>query len=751
MINSSVLVERQEAAQKKPDETIQRQRRSLETNDTATLLAKERAAGNQAAIGISLNAGNSKPLPLVSSSLSNFGTDRMVGVSVALNQLERAVNRLDIQLSTLKDRRDDQQKINEDQRIVSSISENVGSVVDVFKGKGLHWLDLPSKSIWTNADLLSAAVHEKLREHDVLGAAHALQNFADEYRRVQTVLMEYINSTLGGSEFATTGLEVAAAAGAVAATIVTGGVAAGAGAGLLGTSLAVGAVAGVYGAAQEGAGQGGEMIAGMRSKFDFEKIAIRGGKDAIMGFVGTLAGGALSKYAANYFGRILMRRLTPDQVAMLAERLGVNAAELTPAAFLSKIQTFIIDFFSGAATTPLMSAIEVVLGKLEGKEAPSPEEFVKMVITNAIEGGLIQLFLAPLMHGSSRKPKSMDRSIVLEEPIPEAKLRSTAETTAELQSKVERTNTHEPIELPEVPIEMKLQSTAESTAELQASAATGERVDAVALSEKLPKAQLESSAETTRNLQAQAGEVVGTESPKALSEKPMSFRKTKAPGKPVKNPRKAELQQSGSATKKEVTPGSLYKSGKAHTTAYEEAPRRKTPNKELSKAERTSERERQLYDTYEWKERRKSADKLRRANPSKSNKPPIKVGDPDPAFPGQTITGVHEDHLVSANKIRKMEGFALLDAATQDQILNTPENLVLVSEKVNTSRGDTPYADYEGHKGEGLTVDPTWKKQMTIREAQIEALIRERIRQAVALRMRLNWRLRFGMPKGYEP
>ena len=303
-----------------------------------------------------------------------------------------------------KGRRDDQEKINNDQWIVAGVSEGVGSIASFLKGKGS--LSLPPKALWVPAETLSTRASERIASGDVMGSARLVQELAEEYKKVALELNEYIEGVIGGAEFTTTGLKVTAAAGAIAATIATGGAATAAGASLLGTSAAVAGGAGVYGLVQETATQGGEKIAGTRKLFDFKAIALRGGTDAVMGFVGTFAGGALSKYAVNHFGRILMQRLKPEQIALVAERLGVDASTLTPAVFLSKGQTFVIDFFAGVGTTPLMTAVQLVLTSLEGKETPNGEEFAKQVIEEAIQGGIIQLFLGALMHGASARGQS---------------------------------------------------------------------------------------------------------------------------------------------------------------------------------------------------------------------------------------------------------------------------------------------------------------------------------------------------------
>ncbi|MEO8017679.1 MAG: hypothetical protein ABI769_07685 [Pseudomonadota bacterium] len=687
----------------------------------------------------------------------------------ALEQIRQSANGLERQIDTLKYRRNDQAETNDKQWFVAGVSEGVGSAANALKGKGLHWQSLPENTVWGRAEYLLGVVRIQLRSEDVLGAARALADLAEEYTRVYTELMDYIESLLGGAELATKGLEVAVVAGAVAATIATGGIASAGGAGLLSTSLAVGGVAGVYGAAQEGATQGGEMIAGSRESFDFKAIALRGGKDAIMGFVGTLAGGAMSKYAANYFGRLVMQRMKPDQIAAVAERLGVDATKLTAPLFLSKLQTFVVDFFAGAAVTPLTTAVETVLSRLEGGKVQTPEEFVKLVIKNAVEGGLMQLFLAPLLHGPSRRAKKAERTVSLGEPVPEGQLQSVQETTADLQNSAEVRGAPEPIELTATPEPFEVQSAGDATADAQTQN-WAERPDAIDLPEAGPL-ELQNVAEGTRDAQVRAGEVVGVE-PVVKPPAPEVTPTTAAQPQTAKTPKKAKaskkakaakkakapaadafvVEQTSQGTQKKVKAGSLLKKGAVQSNAVKGAKQRKTAKrKEQTAEQKSSERERRLEDTYKWEERRAEPDELRRNAPKPKTKgPKLKAGDPDPAFPGQKVNAVHEDHLLAANKIRQIEGFAKLDVDTQNALLNTPENLVMVSEAANTSRGDTPYSEYKGSKKLGIDADPAWVKQMAGLEAQVEALIRERIRSALQARLNANWNTRLGMPEGYE-
>ena len=56
----------------------------------------------------------------------------------------------------------------------------------------------------------------------------------------------------------------------------------------------------------------------------------------------------------------------------------------------------------------------------------------------------------------------------------------------------------------------------------------------------------------------------------------------------------------------------------------------------------------------------------------------------DPALPGKTITKpLQADHIVSMDKITRMEGFDKLTFEQQLEILNNPENFVGLSVMLN--------------------------------------------------------------------
>lgn len=679
-----------------------------------------------------------------------------------LMKLQRAAAQLAARLESSKGRRDEQAQLDRDQFMVSTASEAMGSLVSntgrFFRGEEMRRVVLPEASLWNRSDQLLLAVQLEISNRNPLRAARALGALAEEFARAESVFNDYLATVIEGAEISTTGLQVAVVAGAIAATIATGGVASGAavpmlgitassGLGLLGTSVAVGVGAGTYGIAQEEGSQVGEMIAGTRTEFDIRAIAMRGGRDAVLGFVGALTGGALSKYAIGYFGRLALARMNPAQIAAVSERLGIEAALLTPEAFLSRGQQLLIDFFAGAATTPITTAVESVFALFEGKEMPSATGFSKMVIDNAVQGGLLQLFLTAITHRYTPKPgANQKRPIPLPEAPPEMPVQRTAEATTDLH--ISTASEPVPDAMPAEPLpENWLQSQLESTADLQSQY---RNETPVSMPEPPPAAErvpLQTLQESLQVLQGEAG--VPKPSPgqpeigPEVGGRPMQFRKT-APAQPVQNPRTAVLEQSGPATRRNIAAGELIDAGKATPTLQEPVA--------LRGKQRGITREEQLYDIHDGKTRRSKADKLRH---EAERAPPVsdllKVGDPDPAFPGQTIKALHEDHIVPARTIRDMNGFAQLDEASQLSVLNMPENLEFISDTVNLSRLDTPYKEWSGETGSGLIADPAWIAKMAQKEAQLTQLIQERINELLRAQLNRQHWLRLGMPEGKLP
>jgi Domain of unknown function (DUF4157) len=311
-----------------------------------------------------------------------------------------------------------QRALREDQWIVGAIADFAGGV------------ELPPRDFMSTSRVTLNAVDATLSRGDIELSIRGLQQADQFWRAAHRLLYDYIEGTISGAETTVTALEVTAAAGAVAATVVTGGVAAEAGLGLLGTSAAVGGVAGGYGATQEYAGQVGEVLTGTRRDFDVGAILRRGATDAVIGFVGALAGGALSRYATRFFGSYLSN-ISNEALVELGEHLGMRGA-LPRDFFLTNGQRFIADFLGGAGATPLTVAVGNVMRRLTGGgPLPNAEEFARQVIDEMVRGGAIQVFLGAITHGRGGSARSGSRgSTPPESPPPSPVSRSAGEPTS---------------------------------------------------------------------------------------------------------------------------------------------------------------------------------------------------------------------------------------------------------------------------------------------------------------------------------
>ncbi|MBI3511839.1 MAG: hypothetical protein HY064_14355 [Bacteroidetes bacterium] len=73
-------------------------------------------------------------------------------------------------------------------------------------------------------------------------------------------------------------------------------------------------------------------------------------------------------------------------------------------------------------------------------------------------------------------------------------------------------------------------------------------------------------------------------------------------------------------------------------------------------------------------------------------------GSPDPVLPGKFIDGVLEaDHIVSMERITRMEGFELLTEEQQLQILNYEPNFIGLSKSANASKGSQTFLEWMQH------------------------------------------------------
>ncbi|WBW97144.1 hypothetical protein [Oceanirhabdus sp. W0125-5] len=114
-------------------------------------------------------------------------------------------------------------------------------------------------------------------------------------------------------------------------------------------------------------------------------------------------------------------------------------------------------------------------------------------------------------------------------------------------------------------------------------------------------------------------------------------------------------------------------------------------------------------------------------------------GTPDPALPGKKITGtLQADHIVSMDKITKMEGFDKLTKEQQKQILNNPDNFIGLSEAANKSKGAKSYSEWTIYKKENIEVDPQFREKMIKKEKELEIQLQKQIDDLVKENLKKN-------------
>ncbi|MGG0238033.1 hypothetical protein [Bacillus rhizoplanae] len=126
--------------------------------------------------------------------------------------------------------------------------------------------------------------------------------------------------------------------------------------------------------------------------------------------------------------------------------------------------------------------------------------------------------------------------------------------------------------------------------------------------------------------------------------------------------------------------------------------------------------------------------KLRRASPSSKIQREVNkniddiIGTEDFALPGKIIDKkLHADHIVSLERMARMEGFETLTYNQQKEIANFVENFIGLSEAANTSKGSKSFADWYIYKKENILVNPEFREKMILKEKELEIKIQEMI------------------------
>ncbi|OSX89393.1 hypothetical protein BTJ45_04930 [Bacillus mycoides] len=124
--------------------------------------------------------------------------------------------------------------------------------------------------------------------------------------------------------------------------------------------------------------------------------------------------------------------------------------------------------------------------------------------------------------------------------------------------------------------------------------------------------------------------------------------------------------------------------------------------------------------------------KLRRASPSSKIQKEVNknidniIGTEDFALPGKIIDKkLHADHIVSLERMARMEGFETLTYDQQKEVANYVENFIGLSESANTSKGPKSYTDWYIYKKENIPVNPEFREKMILKEKELEIKIQE--------------------------
>jgi hypothetical protein len=126
--------------------------------------------------------------------------------------------------------------------------------------------------------------------------------------------------------------------------------------------------------------------------------------------------------------------------------------------------------------------------------------------------------------------------------------------------------------------------------------------------------------------------------------------------------------------------------------------------------------------------------KLRRASPSSKIQKEVNkniddiIGTEDFALPGKIIDKkLHADHIVSLEKIARMEDFDTLTYKQQKDVANFVENFIGLSEAANTSKGSKSFADWYIYKKENIPVNAEFREKMILKEKELEIEIQKMI------------------------
>lgn len=211
----------------------------------------------------------------------------------------------------------------------------IGGAIEVF---GLT--SLPSDD-WNDAwDLINRG-HDQIQKGEITEALETLISASKATTAHWELLNDYLESTDKGADRSVFTLQVLQAAGALAATAMTGGGA---------TAVMVGAS---YGATQNLVGQTTSVLIGIQGKIDWSGMAF----DTLFGVLTGAAGGRLGN-------AVLKRLMGRPEVASLGQRV---------------ISEVVSDLVSGRLSSILHTVGRKLFDKLRGKEQLTVDQFIEQL------------------------------------------------------------------------------------------------------------------------------------------------------------------------------------------------------------------------------------------------------------------------------------------------------------------------------------------------------------------------------------
>lgn len=365
-------------------------------------------------------------------------------------ELRRALERLRSQLAGALEGHRALQRLRSEQWFV-------GATAEVLSGAG----DLPPLSMWDAVGSALAEAEHALADHvssrrreDLERVGPAVARVSRAYQDCDARLSLYRSRTEDGAEQGAESLRIVVATCVLAATIAGGGAAlpalgvtgvtATSAAGLTATATGAGLGAGAGTLGLGLAGQWSERQHGERGGYDLQALLADAGTAAVNAFVGTLLGGALSRWFTTALVRGMLGRMSGEQLATVARGLNTTVAEVE-ATLLRPGERVVVDFLSGVATTPVTTATTAVISRVRGRPI-TPQAFEEMVVHETVQGGIVGLFLSTITHGraaptAARAPGERTAIVPPEPTAPAAAPRrpAPADTPASPAAPAERT------------------------------------------------------------------------------------------------------------------------------------------------------------------------------------------------------------------------------------------------------------------------------------------------------------------------